>query len=196
MKYLLLVLAFSIVITSCSRRTDWPENAKYRQYPAEDKNKLTWETLPVIPFKVYEDDIIFNYELKMLFPRYMFAPDNTYWTPPLEWLETDVIPYYKNYLEHLDVHYGSHFDCDDYARTFATFAHMKYYSNKKEKSMDGIAIGEVWFKRDIRYWPAGYAHAINVIIIEGGTVIYFEPQGCIPITLTPDEVESICLIKF
>lgn len=190
---LLLALLLSMFVeSSCARREEYKRPKVHAM--------ITMDDFKVAVLRYYEkkDDVIFNYELDTLFKsKNVMCGDATYWQPSLEWLCEEVIPKYKNYLDHMDINYNKHFDCDDYARTFASFAHLKYQNLKKDEPCQGIAVGEIWYRPDPINNPTNsFNHAINVIVLNDNTVCFLEPQGCIRVLLTEFEFNNIILVKF
>lgn len=199
MKYCIITL-MSLLLLSCTNRVNnVVENnllIEHDKMPVFNMVEFKWNNLPILPFIKYDKELIFRHEIEHCFDNKVFCSDMLYWTPPLSWLETDVVPYFRNYLEHLDIKYSNKFDCDDYARTLATFVHLKYYSNKTDKKMQAVAFGEVWYQRDPMFYGEDSHHAINVIILDNKEIFYFDPQSLTPVGLTPYEVNHIRLIKF
>lgn len=192
MKKTIMLLWASFALASCQTR------GESLNRPNADK-VFSWDdiNLPVLEPKIFSQNVVFNYELDSLFNQHVFCGDATYWTPSLSWVTEVVIPSYKNFLDHQDITYNQHFDCDDYTRTFAAFAHLKFQNYKKDDSSQGIAVGEVWYFPDPANFPGNkFRHAINVIILDDKNVCFIEPQGCRRVVLTEYEFKHITLIKF
>lgn len=80
-------------------------------------------------------------------------------------------------------------DCDDFARFAASVAQL--WNAKSENEGHALAFGEFWYVKD-----NGDAHAINVALVEGGKVVFFEPQTQRIVELTESEKWSAKMIRF
>lgn len=85
------------------------------------------------------------------------------------------------------------FDCDDFAQLFVAYAKVKNrHASVHDKSYDGLAIGEIWYRRASN----DECHAINVVLLGFANVIFIEPQTGEVVKLTEKEVKSIYFIRF
>jgi hypothetical protein len=194
MKKALLLFALLLSMfceSSCSHREDYKRPLVRPITTIEDFK------LALLAFNTKKEDMVYNFELETIFKKNIFISDTTYWTPSEDWIEKEVIDHYKAHVEYMEIKYDKRFDCDDFARTFATFAHMRYYRNKKDEMCQSIAVGEVWYKPDPLNNPLNvFNHAINVIILDDKNVMFLEPQGCVRVMLTEYEFNNIILVKF
>lgn len=85
-------------------------------------------------------------------------------------------------------------DCDDFAEECACFAHAVHRKTLEHPRQTAVAFGEFWYVR----WD-GVAHAINCFIslVKGAwALLFFEPQTCQLVELTPEEIASCDMIRF
>jgi hypothetical protein len=81
-------------------------------------------------------------------------------------------------------------DCDDFARWVAAQAQL--WNSETDGATHALAFGECWYER-----TDGESHAINIAIVEGGDVVFYEPQTQKIIELTDREKWSgISEIRF
>ncbi len=130
----------------------------------------------------------------------IYTNDFTYWRPSKDFVNSFIYPFYKNFLDENKAPYSAKFDCDDFSRTFCTISQLYFLHTESNRFEQGISIGELYFKRDPDYsiipFESPKNHAINVVIIDTGEVIFFEPQNGQEVMLTENEIKSIYLIKF
>lgn len=85
-------------------------------------------------------------------------------------------------------------DCDDFAEECATLAHRMHRKTLARPRETALAFGEFWYTT-----TAGGGHAINVYMcLENGVwrLRFFEPQGCVSVRLTPEEIGSCQMLRF
>lgn len=80
-------------------------------------------------------------------------------------------------------------DCDDFARFAASVAQL--WNAKSENKGHALAFGEFWYVKD-----GGEGHAINVALVEGGAVVFYEPQTQRIVELSEIEMWNATMIRF
>jgi len=80
-------------------------------------------------------------------------------------------------------------DCDDFARFAASVAQL--WNAKSANEGHALAFGEFWYVKD-----NGDAHAINIALVEGGKVVFYEPQTQRIVELSEIEKWNATMIRF
>lgn len=122
--------------------------------------------------------------------------DGTHLSPKKDWVSNDL--YFKNFTKwlwdnNLDK-WKKHWDCDNFAFAFYTFAQICHAramdKTVKSDQAQGLTIGVMFYKQE-----GGGGHAINIIYTEG-KLWGFEPQTGKFLELTKDEKASCWFIVF
>lgn len=116
--------------------------------------------------------------------------DRAYSLPSSEWF-----PKFNRWFRHqmaklVGDRWNARFDCDDFARFFASFCQLANYQTNEAKRAEGLAVGELFFRRD-----DGQGHAINLALTEKG-VQFIEPQNGEFLELSESEKTSIWFVRF
>ncbi len=139
----------------------------------------TWELNSIF----IEDDINPN----------IVTGDSNYAVPTLSWVKGAFSKDWRDFVGMLKVadYAPSANDCDDFARLAATLAQVCHHRTKGHPTDTGLAFGEIWYQS-----PQGL-HAINVFVFGKDLELgFYEPQACKVVTLTEQEMKSICYARF
>jgi hypothetical protein len=98
---------------------------------------------------------------------------------------------YLHTLKWLKCSYTKNFDCDDFARGFAWYAQARY-SGFVNRPAQAVAVGTVSFRDGAFDVP----HMINVGVLDGGRVLYWEPQTGKEKSMSEKELQSIWDVRF
>jgi hypothetical protein len=152
------------------------------------------------------NSFILKSQLKVDLPNAdVYITDGNYMAPKKSWVSGKL--YFKLFSEWLwdnglDT-WKSHWDCDNFAFAFFTFAQichsktMKLFENQGKRTAQGISVGVMFYKKGIdkSAGEKGGGHAINVVYTDN-KVEYFEPQNGQFVDLTNDERESCWFVTF
>lgn len=136
-------------------------------------------------------------KVRQEFPRAAWkGMDADYLSPKKDWVAGDL--YFKNFYSWLWANnldkWKEHWDCDNFAFAFYTFAQVCHARSmdklKKADRAQGLAIGVMCYKMQ----TGGY-HAINVVYTEG-ELCGFEPQNGKYVNLTQEERDSCYFVLF
>jgi len=119
--------------------------------------------------------------------------DDSYMVPAIQWLTAEFHPWYQSVIDaiKLPAWKSNRWDCDDFAAGYRWLAQIAHARHGDADA--GIAVAECW------YWVGGLAegaHAINCAVVDGGRLVYIEPQGCRLLELTPVELATIHFVRF
>jgi hypothetical protein len=121
-------------------------------------------------------------------PVGVFA-DSAYLLPSRSWVESTFAKSWFDFKASLGPWTAEDNDCDDFARGAAFLAELLHHNTKDRPAKTSLAFGEFWY---IRHEDNG-GHAINFYAYREEGVIkvgFFEPQTCLPVTLTEKEISS------
>lgn len=115
------------------------------------------------------------------------AADDVYVGVERSWLLSDFSMRLKKRLFELNLAgvANNRFDCDDFSDGAAFFAQVD--ARVELKAPAGLAFGVLYYHREN---PAG-RHAINFSVLRDGSVLFYEPQTQMPVTLSAEERSSV-----
>lgn len=175
-------------------------------YPEPDKNSpdaVKEEPKPVVYLVIRGQSERFAIELEKLFiTKDFIAADGKYWAVNRKWLFEVYIPSYKQFMIENQIEYTGKFDCDKFSRLFETLALICYSKSEIPTDAEGPAIAEFYYKPDesamyeqMFHEPAP-GHAINVVYLDTGDIIFIEPQNGEEVHLSETEIASCQMVKF
>ena len=125
----------------------------------------------------------------------LLLADATYAFFTVEFVTGDFAVAAENYLAKIVGNYEAEdADCDDFAEACACFAHAVHRKTLTRPRETAVAFGEFWFTTH-----EGEGHAINCfisLISDVWKLLFFEPQTCELVTLTPEEITSCEMLRF
>ncbi len=114
--------------------------------------------------------------------------DAGYDLPERGWLEYDFgRALMQDYMDNGFLYAPNSWDCDKFALEAVALMHRLHYANRS--TLNGIAFGELWYRR-----PTGEAHAINfgLLWVDGVIkIMFYEPQSFEDLRLGPSEIASV-----
>lgn len=120
----------------------------------------------------------------------VFVPDRSYSLASSHWFDAFNLWFRGKMFDFVGDSWDQRFDCDDFARFFAAFCQLANYRTRHDSRAEGLAVGEVFFRKD-----NGGGHAINVAMTEKG-IQFIEPQNGDFIGLSQTEKQSIWFVRF
>jgi hypothetical protein len=121
-----------------------------------------------------------------------FIADASYDLPQKSWLEwqcgKEIL---DSFLKLGFVYQKGRWDCDKFAHEAVAVVHRLHYANRS--SENGIAFGEVWFKRFAGGW-----HAVNFVFLDVQgeiKIMFYEPQSFEPLRLSNAELQTVAFWK-
>ncbi len=167
MKRIFLILAFSLLV-GCSKAPSMPVSA--RSLTASDVSSF-----------MFTNGFGSGY-----------VADSSYDLPEQGYLEYDFSrALLQTYLDNGWQYSPNAWDCDKFALEAVSLMHRQHYTARK--TANGIAFGELWYRR----WAGGY-HAINFGLLDVGgqtKIMFYEPQSFEPARLNSEEMRSVIFWK-
>lgn len=120
-----------------------------------------------------------------------------------EWLSKVVYPEYASQLARVGLwkdgrpRFSKNTQCNYFADKIVTVAQERLFNDRFHSfdSTESPAVGVIWY---FKGGKVENAHAINMAILTGGNVVFFEPQAGIyyEVALTPIEIKTIWFVRF